>query len=355
MKKILLLCLLVFTLALSACGTQKVADLPSASPSPDSVATPEPTPEATPTPEPKKEYLVYETLDSTAIKANLVEEKSKRMLAICLPPSYYEDTNKRYPVIYFMHGHGEGVGHVSSKSPTMLKLMKEGTLKEVITVEADCGSVLGGSFYANSPVTGGFEDFYINELVPYIDGKYRTIANSSSRGISGFSMGGFGAMYIGFRHPDVFSAIYALGPGLFDPNGVKSAIDKSWDTSFENNYGAVFSPNTTLPFPYANIPAFDGSDADNQIIADWYNGFGNWEQKIIDYKALPVQLKAIKIQYGTNDNYPFIKDGSEYVAKLLNDAGIVTTLETFAGGHNVSPAFVAKELLPFFEANLTME
>lgn len=361
MKKIISMLILINILILTACSGQASKPISATEPaSTESVPavvsdSPSPTPELTPTPEPKKEFVLYISYESKAISSNMVEDKSKRLIYITLPPSYYDNTDKSYPVIYFLHGHGDPPGAVSSRSPAMTKLMKSGDLKEYITVEPDCGSVLGGSFYANSPVTGGFEDFITEELVIYIDENYRTIADASSRGIAGFSMGGFGAMYIGFRHPDLFSALYALSPGLFDPDGVKSAISKSWDINLEKNYGAVFSPDTSLPFPYANIPVFDGSDNDNKIIADWYNGFGNWEQKIKDYQALPDKLNAIEIRYGKSDNYPFIIDGCKYVSDLLNEAGIDHTLDLVDGGHTIAPTFVTSELLPFFDNNLEGE
>lgn len=360
MKRIMLVIGLISSIMLSACGAQKIEPSPSVqAPSTDSaspIATepPSSTPahDPTPTPEVKKEYVLYVPYESEAIGDNMVEEKPKRLIHITLPPSYYDETDKRYPVIYFLHGHGDSPGALSGRGPTMNSLMKAGDVNEYITVEPDCGSVLGGSFYANSPVTGRFEDFVTQELVQFIDENYRTIPSASSRGIAGFSMGGFGAMYLGFRHPDIFSAVFALSPGLFDPEGVKSAMERSWDNSFESNYGAVFSPNTDLPYPHANIPRFDGSDEDNAIIADWYDGFGNWEQKVADYLALPDKLTAIAIEYGNNDNYPFIISGCEYVSGLLNEAGIEHTLTIFDGGHRISPSFVTAEMLPFFDQHL---
>ena len=82
---------------------------------------------------------------------------------------------------------------------------------------------LGGSFYVNSPVTGNWEDFVVQEVVGYVDNHYRTIARVESRGISGHSMGGFGSLNIAMLHPDVFGAVYSLSPGLFDKNGLANS------------------------------------------------------------------------------------------------------------------------------------
>ena len=64
-----------------------------------------------------------------------------------------------------------------------------------------------GSFYANSITMGNWEDFIVRDVVGYVDGHYRTLASPAHRGIAGHSMGGYGALTLGFRHPDVFSVI----------------------------------------------------------------------------------------------------------------------------------------------------
>jgi S-formylglutathione hydrolase FrmB len=66
--------------------------------------------------------------------------------------------------------------------------------------------------YSNSVTTGNWEDFIAKELVSYIDKHYRTIAKAESRGLSGHSMGGYGALRIGQKNPGVFSSIYLLSP-----------------------------------------------------------------------------------------------------------------------------------------------
>ena len=63
----------------------------------------------------------------------------------------------------------------------------------------------------------------VNEVVSFVDSQYRTIAQAESRGISGHSMGGFGALNISMHHPDVFSAVYSFSPGLFDQDGLANS------------------------------------------------------------------------------------------------------------------------------------
>lgn len=78
-------------------------------------------------------------------------------------------------------------------------------------------------FMSIPPVTGNWEDFVINDVVNYVDQNFRTIQKVQARGIAGHSMGGFGALNIAMRHPDIFSCVYGMSPGLFDNNGLRNS------------------------------------------------------------------------------------------------------------------------------------
>ncbi|NJK86707.1 MAG: esterase family protein [Bacteroidales bacterium] len=81
-------------------------------------------------------------------------------------------------------------------------------------------NILEGCFYQNSPVTGNWEDFVVNDVVKFIDAKYRTIPKAGSRALIGLSMGGYGALTLSMRHPSVFSVGVGECPGLADPQGM---------------------------------------------------------------------------------------------------------------------------------------
>lgn len=89
--------------------------------------------------------------------------------------------------------------------------------KEFLLVAVDGSNSVGGSFYVNSPVMGNWETYTVSEVVSYIDSNYHTISEAGARGICGFSMGGFASINLAFRHPDVYSAVYAMSPGLLAP------------------------------------------------------------------------------------------------------------------------------------------
>ena len=102
-------------------------------------------------------------------------------------------------------------------------------IKKFILVAVDMNTPLGSSWYVNSSTTGNWENFLIQELVPYIDANFKTLPNRDSRGIAGIFIGGYGAIRFGIRHPDVFGSVYAMHP-VGSGTGVRvSAAIPKWD------------------------------------------------------------------------------------------------------------------------------
>ncbi len=151
------------------------------------------------------------------LEHNLEHDSAGRDVAIYLPSSYAMNHSRRYPVVYFLHGWTQssekwyGPTEFWAKLPTILNnaFTKPGN-REMIFVTPDAFTRYQGSFYSNSATTGNWEDYIVRELIPYVDAHYRTIPERASRGLAGHSMGGYGAIRIGMRHPDVFSSIYLL-------------------------------------------------------------------------------------------------------------------------------------------------
>lgn len=131
---------------------------------------------------------------------------------IYFPPSYSGPSAKRYPVLYWLHGGGgsqrEGVWMVArideqivqGKLPPFLVVLVQG-LPDVRYINSKDGT---------RPV----EDVIIKDLVPHIDASYRTISDRTGRAIEGMSMGGFGALRLGFKYVDVFGTVSALAPSI---------------------------------------------------------------------------------------------------------------------------------------------
>lgn len=299
-------------------------------------------------------------------------ENPVRKISIYLPAGY-EQSDKKYPVIYYLHGFF-GTDAISSQMQMILdKGIEKGKIKPFILVIADNKTLMDGSFYSNSSLTGNWEDFLTKEVVAYMDSHYKTLANRNSRGIGGHSMGGYGAFKLGMLHPEVFSSIYALSPGLlamvkeFGPNSTSyrelsniktlEELNKTYYPKVLTAVGRAWSPNPNnppflcdFPFTYEN-----GQMKVNQ------NTLEKWEANMPVYMVGKYadnlrQMKAIKLDWGRNDSQRFpIQIGM--LSQRLENLGISHFAEEYIGDHNnkiwSEDGRVLNDLLPFFNDYLT--
>jgi len=271
----------------------------------------------------------------------MIGEAGEQDAWIFLPPSYVGGES-RYPVLYFFAGYymSEDIPYIAY---TLAELMAE---REFIIVSVKDNNSLHGSFGANSSVTGNWRDFYINDVIPYIDSHYRTIADRGGRAVGGTSMGGHIALRLAFGHPELFSTLYALSPGLFDEHGLKNAWP-TWDQDFFNAYGAAYAPNPDKPFPHADIPTMDGSPEDMAVCARWNKGFGEVPQMLDAYLAGSGRLDNICIEVGTQDEYPWIPQGCIYLERQMFERGIPHSFVLTTNGHNFHPEIFRKGMGPY--------
>ncbi len=124
---------------------------------------------------------------------------------IYLPPNYATEPDRRYPVTYWLHGIAGSEGTGAHLSERLDQMIRAGRTPETIMVFVNGGS---GSYYSDS-VDGRFpmESLIIRELIPHIDGVFRTIAERRGRSIEGFSMGGMGALKFAAKYPEMFSSV----------------------------------------------------------------------------------------------------------------------------------------------------
>ncbi len=150
---------------------------------------------------------------------------------VFLPQGYNDAQNKtkRYPVIYLLHGQPGGWtdAYRSGKLDEMAdKLIAGGEMPPAIMVAFDGNGPEGLGDMTNfcNRVDGyRTEDFIVKGLVPYMDATYRTIANADHRAIWGYSSGGYGALNLGFKHPDVFHVL-ASQAGFYQPQDDKGLM-----------------------------------------------------------------------------------------------------------------------------------
>jgi len=228
--------------------------------------------------------LVEVKVSAPALKDNLLGDPAEQTVAVYLPPSYDTAPAKRFPTLYLLHGFtadnkawtGGGYQGMNLQA-VMDEMISSGKIRELIVVLPNGWNAYRGTFYTNSAVTGNWEDYIYRDLVKNIDANYRTIARPESRGIAGHSMGGYGAVMLAMKHPDVFSAVYALSPCCLGMEADMTSENPAWlktirltskdqlkakpeslDEFFEIAFVAIsaaFSPNPQHPpflvdFPY---------------------------------------------------------------------------------------------------------
>ena len=133
---------------------------------------------------------------------------------VWLPPGYEQQTN-RYPVIYWLHGHGGNQrAGAATYVPHVDAAIKAGVLPPVIVV---CVNGMGRGHYldqANGKLP--IESVIVKDLMPHVDRTYRTLATREGRVIEGFSRGGFGAGHLGFKYPELFGTVVINSGALRD-------------------------------------------------------------------------------------------------------------------------------------------
>lgn len=139
------------------------------------------------------------TVDSIEVYSNKMHKNIKTVI---ITPSNYNENNKRFPVLYLLHGAFGSYANWIIKVPHIKELADQ---YGMIVVCPDGGYT---SWYFDSPIDSSFqyETFVSNELITYIDANYKSIADRKARAISGLSMGGHGALFLSFRHADIFGA-----------------------------------------------------------------------------------------------------------------------------------------------------
>lgn len=158
--------------------------------------------------------VVFEAVPGSTLQDNPLGDPALRHVPVYLPPSYRESETTRYPVIYLLAGFAAtGMSFLNfsfgrATVPEMLdSLIRRGEMPETIVVMPDCMTRYGGSQYVDSAATGLYESYLTSELIPHIDRQFRTLPSARHRAVAGKSSGGFGALRLGMRHPELFSAV----------------------------------------------------------------------------------------------------------------------------------------------------
>jgi S-formylglutathione hydrolase len=310
-----------------------------------------------------------------SLEGNLDGDSPDRDVSIYLPPSYKAEKDRRYPVVYMLHGFTDDdakwfglVKHWINFPEVIDKALADGKTREMIVVMPNAFTRFKGSMYSNSVAVGDWETFIAKELVGHIDSRYRTLARRESRGLAGHSMGGYGTMRLGMKSSDVFSSIYALSPCCMEPSRANPAMKemmknvealKTDDEVKSQSFfvlatlasAAAWSPNPKNPPFYIDLPFRDGEPVPEVQARQSANATLVMARQYIPNLK---RLKAIGMDAGTKDTG--ISAATKELDKILTDYGVAHFYESYDGDHlNRIAERLQTKTLPFFSEHLSFE
>ena len=333
-----------------------------------------------PATEPVRESL---TLPAPSLDGNLLGDPSEIDVVVETPASYASQPQRRYPVVYFLAGYDESAA-IAPIAVELERLVAAGEAPEMILVAVSGDNALGGSFYVDSPVSGHWASAIVDDVVPAVDDRYRTLPTAASRGIGGFSMGGYGALALAMARPDVFGAVYALSPGLFAPGGlgesqmfadpavvadfiagqaeltgiaagdapaeVPRAMARSADARFAAAYGAAFAPDPAAPAPWIRYPFTEPGGAVDPEVWATMGGRLRWARRRRRGRAASgcSPCAASSSTSAPPTSTPGSQRGCAYLHDELDRAGIPHRFERYEGGHGPIGPRAREVMLPFF-------
>ena len=163
-------------------------------------------------------------ISSELLRDNPLGDPAERPLLVYTPPGYDDDPGRRYPAVYVIQGYTGHVAMWQNRSPyrqpfpeTADAVFARGEAPAALVVYVDAWTKYGGSQFVDSPGTGRYHSYLCDEVVPWVDAHYRTLAGAPHRGIMGKSSGGFGAMITPMLRPDLFGALAThAGDALYE-------------------------------------------------------------------------------------------------------------------------------------------
>ena len=306
--------------------------------------------------------LVRTSLKSTCLRGNPLGDPDERDVYVYLPPQY--DGSRRFPVVMMLAGFGSTNHSIAAWSPwkpntveLFDRLVAGGESRPAVLVLPDCFNRWGGSQFIDSDGTGRYQTHLADEVFPFIDAEFQTIADRSARAVVGRSSGGFGALRLGMDRPDVVSVLgshagdagfeISMRPMLtsaaiaFDLAGGVEAFAKEipvagpqnatqFDAIFVLAAAAAYSPSPD-GFPFAELPVEPSSGTLRPEV--WARWLEHDPLLRIDRSSAALQeMSLIYVDAGNRDEH-----GLHFAARMLNDAllqhGLPVRYDEYEGGH----------------------
>jgi S-formylglutathione hydrolase FrmB len=291
---------------------------------------------------------------SRALAGNPLGDPAERPLWVYVPPGYDDDPARRYPTVYVLQGLTGQLDMWRNRAPfrpTFPELVDAMFARReappCVVVFVDCWTSLGGSQFLDSPATGRYHTYLCDELVPFVDARYRTLAGAAHRGVQGKSSGGYGAMVTPMLRPDLFGGLAThAGDALFevsywpdvreavralrDEHGgsyarfwadfrARPAMSKRSDIVLLNVWcmAACYSadPDGTVQLPF--------EPATGELRPDTWARWLAWDPVRMVPRHAPAlrALRAIYVDAGRRDEY-YLDLGAEAFVRALAAAGV---------------------------------
>src|SRR5512139_150639 len=291
-------------------------------------------------------------IESDLLRDNPLGDPHERPLWVYVPPGY-DASDERYPAVYVIQGY---TGHVAMwanrtayRQPfveTADAVFASGEAPPCVLVYVDAWTAYGGSQFVDSPGTGRYHSYLCDEVVPWVDGRYRTIADPASRAISGKSSGGFGAMITPMLRPDLFGALAThAGDSLYELSylpefgkvvrflrAYDGDIFRWWD-DFRSRTAFTKEGDSELLITLGCTAAFSAGDDGTPVLpfdprsgavreAEWARWLAWDPVRMVDRYAEAVRgLRAVWIDAGTRDEW-FLDLGAQAFRDAIARVGL---------------------------------
>lgn len=305
--------------------------------------------------------------ESELLKGNPLGDPSRRPLWIYLPPGYDDEPTKRYPSVYMIQGFTGQLDMWRNRVPFRKnfpeltdELFARREAPPCIVVWVDCWTSLGGSQFVDSPATGRYHSYLCDEIVPWVDEHYRTLASREHRGIAGKSSGGYGAMITPMLRPDLWGGLAThAGDALFETcylpefrecvrllrTYYDGSFDKFWE-SFRSRPALSRHGDEVLINDWGMAACYSADEdgtvhlpfdlATGELLPDIWARWLAWDpvRMVPAHAAALRSMRAIYIDAGRRDQF-FLDLGAEAFRRALENVGVTDVFfELFDGTHS---------------------
>jgi hypothetical protein len=311
-------------------------------------------------------------LKSQALAGNLLGVDVVRRIKVYLPASYDQGT-ARYPVVHYLHNYHWSPRQIFEQNRLQdyfERAVARGEIGEVILVAGDFTTPTGFNFFGNDRVAGRWMDHFFDELVPFIDARFRTRATAASRGLAGDFFGGFAVLKFAMERPGVFGAAYSLHPvgtgqgpepAFSRPNWQVVHSARTWDDLRRDTYAPIFVAMAQAYLPNPNRPPFYCDYMVEPQNGELRPHTGNilklhanflLDMRLPQHVEALKQLRALKMDWGRYDTtYAHVHANHAFTQKL-NGYGVPHFAEEYAGNQWdrmwTPHGRVERDLIPFF-------